>query len=135
MNSQPFGHLFETFTFFERVRRRKKKDLQNNILSLRVSPSQVLTDAAFKVFCHLKSLTPTTAAGVNFINILCAAFMRADPKSAKKDSQVKQRFELLGSVCIKAAYEHVDEIDPCWCANVRKQLCKSDRTNLTSKRK
>ena len=30
----------------------------------------------------------------------------------KKDSQVKQLFLLLGSVCIKAACKHIDEIDP-----------------------
>ena len=40
--------------------------------------------------------------GVNFNNILGAAFTQADPKIAKKDSQVKQLFALLGSVCVKA---------------------------------
>ena len=48
--------------------------------------------------------------GVNFTNILWAAFMRADPKSAKKT--VKQLFALLGSVHLKAACENIDEIDP-----------------------
>jgi hypothetical protein len=38
--------------------------------------------------------------------------MHADPKSAKKDSQVKQLFALLGSACVKAACKDVDEIDP-----------------------
>ena len=45
-------------------------------------------------------------------NILRAAFTRADPKSAKKDSQLKQLFALWVSVIIKAARKHVDEIDP-----------------------
>ena len=45
---------------------------------------------------------------------LRTAFTRADPKSAKKDSQVKQLLVLLGSGSIKAAHKHVDEIDPCY---------------------
>ena len=40
--------------------------------------------------------------------------MHPDPKSAKKDSQVKQLFALLGSGGVKAACKHVDEIDPLW---------------------
>jgi len=39
--------------------------------------------------------------GVNFTNILCEAFMRADPKSAK--NTVKSFFALLRSSCIKAS--------------------------------
>ena len=50
--------------------------------------------------------------GINFTIILQAAFTHADPKSAKKDSQVKQLFALLGSASVKAACKHVDEIDP-----------------------
>ena len=45
-------------------------------------------------------------------HFLQAAFTHADPYSAKKDSQVKQLFVLSGSVGIKAARKHVDEIDP-----------------------
>ena len=37
-------------------------------------------------------------AGVNFTNILRAAFAHTDLKSAKKDSQVKQLFALSGSL-------------------------------------
>ena len=47
----------------------------------------------------------------NFTNILRAAFMQADPKIAKK-SQVKQLFALSGSASVKAARNHVDNIDP-----------------------
>ena len=47
-----------------------------------------------------------------FTNILRAAFTHADPKSAKKDSQLNQLFALFGSASIKAAHKHVDEIDP-----------------------
>jgi len=42
-------------------------------------------------------------AGVNFINILRAAFTHVDPESAKK---------LLGSTHVKAARKHVGEIEP-----------------------
>ena len=31
---------------------------------------------------------------------------------AQKDSQVKQRFSLLGAELVKAAGKHIDEIDP-----------------------
>ena len=48
---------------------------------------------------------------VDFTNILRAAFTHTNPKSAKKDSQVKQPFALLGYVSVKTAYKHVDEID------------------------
>jgi len=40
--------------------------------------------------------------GVNFINILQAPFMRANPKSTKKDSQIVSLFALLGSERVKA---------------------------------
>ena len=43
---------------------------------------------------------------------LPTAFTRADPKSAKKDSQFKQLFALLGSAHVKAGHKHVDKIDP-----------------------
>jgi len=38
--------------------------------------------------------------------------MHADPKITKKDTQVRQIFSLMGSVEVKAAHKHVDEIDP-----------------------
>jgi len=47
----------------------------------------------------LMKLTP----GVNFTNILMAAFMRADPKDAKKTVGLTALFALLGSTHIKAA--------------------------------
>ena len=50
-------------------------------------------------------------AGVNFTTCLHAAFMCADAKSAKKAVNSKQLFTLLGSVGVKAAHKHVDEID------------------------
>ena len=47
---------------------------------------------------------------VNFTNILRVAFMREDAKIAKKVSQVKHLFALLGSAQLKAVRKHVDEI-------------------------
>jgi len=52
-------------------------------------------------------------AGLNFPNILCTAFGRADPKSAKKyTDDLSVFFALLGSTCVKAVRRHIDEIDP-----------------------
>jgi len=39
--------------------------------------------------------------GVDFTNFLCAAFMRADPKSAKNTVKQSVFFALLGSVLVK----------------------------------
>ena len=41
--------------------------------------------------------------GVNFTNVLQAAFTRADPKSAKKTVKLSCFFALLGSARVKAA--------------------------------
>jgi len=43
-------------------------------------------------------LTP----GVNFTNILCATFIQADPKSAKKTDSLTVFFALLGYSRVKA---------------------------------
>ena len=61
---------------------------------------------------HIKWWWNWLQPGVNFTNILHAAFMLADPKSAIKDSQLKQLFTYLGSASVKALGKHVDEIDP-----------------------
>ena len=37
---------------------------------------------------------------------------RAQITKPQKDSQLKQLFALLGSVSVKAAHKHVDEIEP-----------------------
>ena len=50
-------------------------------------------------------------SGVNFTNILHAAFPQAETNSKKRQSS-QAAFALLGSVCVKAACKHVDEIDP-----------------------
>ena len=59
------------------------------------SPCFVCTYAKMFVFVR-------TREGVNFTNILQAAFMHEDPKIEKKDSQVKHLFALSGSERVKA---------------------------------
>ena len=50
--------------------------------------------------------------GVNFINILRAAFMLADPKSAKKLLDLTVFFELLGSARLIAAKRMLTKLTP-----------------------
>jgi len=50
--------------------------------------------------------------GVDFTNVLQAAFTRSDPKSVKRQSSHKCHFALLGSAGVKAARKHVGEINP-----------------------
>ena len=52
------------------------------------------------------------SSGVNFTNILRAAFTCADPESTIKLLNLTVFFALLGSAQVKAACKHVDEIDP-----------------------
>jgi len=48
------------------------------------------------------ALGPT---GANFINVLQAGFIRANPESAKKTDDLTVFFVLLGSVSVKAAHK------------------------------
>ena len=50
--------------------------------------------------------------GVNFTNILLAAFMRADPKSAKKTVKLSNFIALLGSACAKVACRMLVKLTP-----------------------
>ena len=50
--------------------------------------------------------------GVNFNNILWAAFMRADPKSAKKTVKLSSFIALLGSASVKAAFRMLMKLTP-----------------------
>ena len=51
--------------------------------------------------------------GVNFTNVLQATFTNADPKSAQKDSQVKQLFCAFGiSAHVKAACRMLVKLTP-----------------------
>jgi hypothetical protein len=49
--------------------------------------------------------------GVDFANVLQAAFRRNDPKSKKGHLQFDCLFALLGSTGIKAVRKHVGEMD------------------------
>ena len=46
-----------------------------------------------------------------FHQYFTSSFYASRSQKRKKDSQVKQLFELFGSVCVKAGRRHVDEID------------------------
>ena len=50
--------------------------------------------------------------GVNFSNVLQAAFTRADPKSEKKQLNVTVFFALLGSAGVKAARRTLVKLTP-----------------------
>jgi len=52
------------------------------------------------------------ATGVNFINILGAAFTRKDPKSSKKTAKLSIIFALLGSLRVKAARRMLMKLTP-----------------------
>ncbi len=49
--------------------------------------------------------------GVNFINVLLAAFAPVDPKSVKRYWQLDWIFTILRATGVKAARKNVDEID------------------------
>ncbi len=54
-------------------------------------------------------------SGVDFFNILCAAFMHADPDRAKKTDNLTVFFALLGFKRVKAAHTHIGVIDHMCC--------------------
>jgi len=71
----------------------------------------------FKIFVkNLILFELLQTSGVNFINILCAAFMRADLKSAKKYRQPVCIFYVLRSARVKAVHIMLMKIYP-WCSN------------------
>ncbi len=51
-------------------------------------------------------------SGVDFINILGAAFVHADPKSVNQIYNFIVFSALLGSMRVKAASKHIDDTDP-----------------------
>jgi len=53
--------------------------------------------------------------GVNFINILWAAFAPVDPKSVKRYWQLDWILTLLGATGVKAVHKYVGEIEPRSC--------------------
>ena len=61
-------------------------------------------------------------SGVNFTNVLRAAFALVDPKSAKKTVKLSSFFALLGSTSVKAARRTLVKLNPdellCRKANI-----------------
>jgi hypothetical protein len=53
-------------------------------------------------------LTP----GVNYTNVLCAAFTLLDPESVKKIDKLSVFFTLLGSSHVKAAHRMLTKLSP-----------------------
>ncbi len=53
-----------------------------------------------------------TAAGLNFINIVCTAFTPVDPKSVRIQSSCQYLFTLLGSMVAKAARRTMMKLSP-----------------------
>ena len=69
--------------------------------------------SSHECFGKLKLIDETTRkTGVNFTNVLWAAFMRADPKSAKKTVKLSSFIALLGSASVKAARRTLVELNP-----------------------
>ena len=68
---------------------------------------------------------------VNFINILWGAFTNSDPKSPKKDSQVKQLFCAFGICVHEAVHKHVDESDT-YLLSKTKQLFWNELTYISN---
>jgi len=52
------------------------------------------------------------SSGVNFINVLWAAFAPVDPKSVKRYWQLDWTLTLLGATGVKAVRKYVGEIEP-----------------------
>jgi len=72
---------------------------------------------AFGICAHKRMLMKLTP-GVNFTNILRAAFALKDPKSTKRHWWLDCHFALLGSLPVKAFRKHVGEIEP-WYLQLR----------------
>ena len=64
--------------------------------------------------CHHLQVQPPLhhQKGVNFINVFTHSFYAPRSRKCKKLLKLTDFFALLGSACVKAESEHVDEIDP-----------------------
>ena len=59
-----------------------------------------------------RDLSVSCKSGVNFTNVLWAAFALVDPKSAKKTVKLSSFFALLGSAHVKAARRMLVKLTP-----------------------
>jgi len=85
----------------------------------------------FKGFCHY-NLHSSHRPKVDFTNNLFKAFMRADPKSAKRYWQLYWICTLLRSSCIKAARKMLIKSTPNWkipCHRETERMMMRERVN------
>ena len=59
-----------------------------------------------------RQIQPIESPGLNFINLLTRSFYASRSEKRKKLLELTVIFVLLGSLSVKAAHKHVDEIDP-----------------------
>jgi len=98
------GHLPAGVDFINILRLHfSYKILAPKITKLNVTREKLLNLLSYEK-CSNKMLMKLTP-GVNFINILNAASMFKDPKSAKKTDSLIVFFALLGSECIKTVFK------------------------------
>jgi len=80
------------------------------------------------------AFTNVLQAGVNFIHILRALYMRQDPESAKKTVKLSIFFALSGSACTKGARRTLMKLAPgvfpiFFCKKLQIQtVCKKRKT-------
>ena len=67
---------------------------------------------ASELYRSIFEIKEAKKTGGKFHQHFMCSFYACRSQKCKKDSQLKQLFALLGSVGVKAAYKHVDEIDP-----------------------
>ncbi len=104
----------------------------------RVSASRrVLGDGHHRSGLSIRQLgSLATGTGVDFINILCAAFPTVDHKSAKIYWQLDWIFTLLVSALVKAQSKHVVEIAPRLSSSLTTNgKCKPESSGMIPRRK
>jgi len=76
-----------------------------------------------------------TPAGVNFINVLRAAFTLADPKSAKKTVKSSSFLALSGSASVKAARRALVKLTPANCTHQSQYYLEENVGSVTKARR
>jgi hypothetical protein len=115
------GHARERIVVVQKVIEMKKNERkfasQCIVLHLIRKGSTIVFLIRFKV-CVLNTFVYVCIAmihwisGVNFINVLCTAFTRTDPKSVKLQISRQSHFTLLGSARVKAAQKTLMKLTP-----------------------
>ena len=126
-------HLhYEKFTSFEQFTKKEGKTrfandpgkVELSVKTISNFPEEVFhcfLSIIFLVFFHDQTFInfSPAAAGVNFTNILRAAFTHADLKSARKLLNLTVFFALLGSGHIKAAHIMLVKLTPGYVSHKR----------------